>query len=87
MSQYDCFPFQGEVLFFKDNRRRIDFVLAWDTRHKNDEAHSNLRKTFEKNLRQEGLHLEYDKKVSAWCRPAGCCLSLSFNTGVPWVTG
>ena len=50
---------------FKDGMRRIDFILAWST-EPCDEAqeHAEARAIFEKNLQQEGLHLEYDMEVS-----------------------
>ena len=56
-----------ETLFFRDGVRRIDYVLAF-TEKENDkdaEKKKEKRETFERNLEEEGLQLEYeDKKVS-----------------------
>ena len=56
---------QKETLFFRDKRRRIDFVLAYKEGKDEDGKHQARRETFENNLKEEGLELEYeDKKVS-----------------------
>ncbi|XP_076076765.1 anoctamin-1-like isoform X4 [Mytilus galloprovincialis] len=58
---------QGRNMYFKDGKRRIDYVLAWeldddDDKHKN--RNIKAREIFEKNLREEGLQLEEDLTVS-----------------------
>jgi len=45
-------------LYFRDGKRRIDFVLV----HSDSDSNA-YRETFEKNLEKEGLELE--------CEPAG----------------
>ncbi len=78
-------------MFFRDGKRRIDFVLAFSeredkpTKNKDVERESRRREKrelFEKNLAAEGLELEYeDKKVShAAAAPGGASLYL-----VGWV--
>lgn len=56
---------QGRRLFFKDGKKRIDYVLVWV--HKEGDRHADekqmARKTFEENLRREGLILEEDLEV------------------------
>ncbi|XP_076035437.1 anoctamin-5-like [Oratosquilla oratoria] len=49
-----------ETVFFRDNKRRIDFVLVY----KDDEDLGAVerRKMFEKNLEEEGLELELEDK-------------------------
>ena len=50
-----------ETLFFRDGIRRIDFVLAYKD---NLEDHKlDKRVTFEKNLEEEGLEIEYEDKL------------------------
>ena len=60
-------------MFFRDGKRRIDYVLAFTEKEdkpsgKDAEKESKKkekRELFEENLRKEGLELEYeDKKVS-----------------------
>lgn len=52
-----------ETLFFRDNKRRIDFVLVY--KDLEDEEENQRRKVFEQNLVEEGLELEEeDKSVS-----------------------
>ncbi|BFZ24946.1 hypothetical protein BsWGS_27984 [Bradybaena similaris] len=47
-------------LFFNDGERRIDFILAWSKEDGNSsKVASKARAVFEKNLREEGLQLEY----------------------------
>lgn len=52
-------------MFFKDGKKRIDYVLVWS--HKEGDRHADekqeARKTFEENLRREGLILEEDLEV------------------------
>ena len=49
-----------ETLFFRDGVRRIDYILAFtDTE---DPKKLERRETFEKNLHEEGLELEYEDK-------------------------
>ena len=59
-------------LKFRDGERQIDFVLVYGETE--DPKKKERRETFEQNLQEEGLELEYeDKKVS---------LSLLFNTSL-----
>ena len=62
-----------ETMFFRDNKRRIDYVLAFTEKEdkpsgKDAEKESKKREKrelFEENLKAEGLELEYeDKRVS-----------------------
>lgn len=50
-------------MFFKDGKKRIDYILAWSTEGKPEKlAHSQeARAVFEENLEQEGLKLEKDE--------------------------
>lgn len=49
-------------MFFRDGKRRIDFVLSYQDSDKHEKT--TKREVFEKNLAEEGLELEYeDKKV------------------------
>uniref|UniRef100_K1QJJ1 Anoctamin n=1 Tax=Magallana gigas TaxID=29159 RepID=K1QJJ1_MAGGI len=54
----------GRNMFFKDGKKRIDYILAWSTEGKPEKlAHSQeARAVFEENLEQEGLKLEKDEK-------------------------
>lgn len=50
-------------MFFKDGKRRIDYVLAWESQQdegKHKEKKKKAREIFEKHLEEEGLELEYD---------------------------
>ena len=49
-----------ETLYFRDNRRLIDFVLVY--KDSDDPDDSKKRKTFERNLQEEGLELETEDK-------------------------
>ncbi|KAK4289630.1 hypothetical protein Pmani_037410, partial [Petrolisthes manimaculis] len=49
-----------ETLFFRDNKRRIDFVLVY--KDIDDEEETQRRKIFEQNLVEEGLELEEEDK-------------------------
>ncbi|KAL8585793.1 hypothetical protein ACOMHN_037356 [Nucella lapillus] len=51
-------------MFFEDGKRRIDFVLAWNTKpsEKKKVPAQDARNMFEDNLRKEGLEIEYDRK-------------------------
>ncbi|XP_042885220.1 anoctamin-4-like isoform X2 [Penaeus japonicus] len=52
-----------ETLFFRDNKRKIDFVLVY--KDDEDDERTERRRVFEHNLREEGLELETeDKKQS-----------------------
>lgn len=44
-------------LYFKDGKRRIDFVLVVRSNSDGDSEH--YRETFEKNLEKDGLELEH----------------------------
>ena len=58
---------QGPKLFFTDGKSRIDYVLVWCLKcaenDKKEELRTNVRSTFEENLREEGLELEHDIQV------------------------
>jgi len=45
-------------LYFRDGKRRIDFVLV-----RSDEDEDNYSETFERNLEKEGLELEHEVAV------------------------
>ncbi|XP_055522089.1 anoctamin-3-like isoform X2 [Leucoraja erinacea] len=47
-------------LFFKDGRKRIDYILVY----KRTDMHVEKRGTFEKNLRAEGLQLEREQSIT-----------------------
>ncbi|XP_041351905.1 anoctamin-4-like isoform X2 [Gigantopelta aegis] len=47
--------------FFKDGKRRIDFILAYD-KEQSDPKKVQRREVFEDNLRAEGLDLEKEEK-------------------------
>ena len=52
-----------ETLYFRDGKRRIDYILAYEDQE--DEKKEERRKYFENELVKGGLELEYeDKKVS-----------------------
>ncbi|CAH1800001.1 unnamed protein product, partial [Owenia fusiformis] len=52
----ETFP-EGRNLHFDDGVRRIDFVLAYDTKDE-DQEKQQTRTVFERNLQHEGLELE-----------------------------
>ena len=60
-------PAPRGTMFFRDGRRRIDFVLSYKDYEDDEEKQSKCaerRRTFELNLVHEGLELEdEDKKV------------------------
>ncbi|XP_040579928.1 anoctamin-5 isoform X2 [Lepeophtheirus salmonis] len=62
----NCMSFlhkRSDTLYFWDGVRKIDIVLAYLEEDENDEIgfqHSEIRKTFERNLRNEGLELELE---------------------------
>ncbi|XP_045615890.1 anoctamin-4 isoform X2 [Procambarus clarkii] len=49
-----------ETLFFRDNKKQIDFVLVY--REEEDPVHIEQRRVFEQNLKEEGLDLETEDK-------------------------
>ena len=63
---------QGKGLYFNDGRRRIDYVLVYETSEekkdedavKEQEEHAQKREAFEKNLEKAGLQLEREHKTS-----------------------
>lgn len=63
----DAQDVQGRNMFFVDGKRRIDYVLAWETSNndaKKNEKSKKAREIFEKHLQEEGLELERDLTVS-----------------------
>ncbi|XP_014664838.1 PREDICTED: anoctamin-1-like isoform X2 [Priapulus caudatus] len=56
----DITPNNGhKSLFFEDGRRRIDFMLCYKPA---EDSSMDMRRIYERNLREEGLELEYDHK-------------------------
>lgn len=56
-------------LFFKDGKRRIDFVLAYRKQESEEREEKRVKKrqNFEANLLEEGLQLEYENsEVMSW---------------------
>ncbi|XP_078583555.1 anoctamin-4-like isoform X6 [Branchiostoma floridae x Branchiostoma japonicum] len=53
-----------DTLFFRDNKRRIDYVLAYEKNDdsKSEEKKQQKRECYEENLRYEGLELEYEDR-------------------------
>ncbi|XP_019638132.1 PREDICTED: anoctamin-4-like [Branchiostoma belcheri] len=53
-----------DSLFFRDNKRRIDYVLAYEKNDdsKSEEKKQQKRECYEENLRYEGLELEYEDR-------------------------
>lgn len=49
-------------LFFRDGKKRIDYILVY----KKSSPQVEKRCTFEKNLRAEGLMLEKEVKKTNW---------------------
>lgn len=52
---------ESQTLYFQDGRRRIDFVLAHEENASEKENRKAKRDYFEKELRREGLELEYEE--------------------------
>lgn len=50
-----------ETLFFRDGKKRIDFVLAY--RDGEDAHKKEKRDIFEKNIMEEGMEIEYEDKL------------------------
>lgn len=50
------------TLVFRDGKRKIDYVLAYEPEDEEDLKKEQRRKTFEKNLVEEGLELEHEGK-------------------------
>ena len=50
------------TLFFRDGKKKIDYVLAYEPGDNEDVKKQQRRKTFEKNLIEEGLELEHEGK-------------------------
>lgn len=53
---------QNPAIYFNDEKRRIDFILAWKSAE-DDASILKSREVFERNLRKVGLQLENDEKV------------------------
>ncbi len=61
-------------LFFRDGKKRIDYILVY----KKSSPQVEKRCTFEKNLRAEGLMLEKEvKKTLVWFLEDFCWLDFS----------
>lgn len=50
------------TLVFRDGKRKIDYVLAYEPEDNEDIKKEQRRNTFEKNLIEEGLELEHEGK-------------------------
>ncbi|XP_057670023.1 anoctamin-5 isoform X2 [Diorhabda carinulata] len=64
-SQYcDAAKCATPKIFFEDGIRSVDYVLVWDAFNQNaiEEKAYDKRKTFETNLKREGLQLEFGKQ-------------------------
>lgn len=54
-------------MFLEDGRRRIDYIMVWSSKNsdrRKEEERERKRERFEHNLREEGLVLEEDIRVS-----------------------
>ncbi|XP_055345444.1 anoctamin-5-like [Paramacrobiotus metropolitanus] len=56
-------PKDADTLFFTDGKRRVDFVLVYQTGSRSIDSRRALRRTnFEEHMKKEGLELEIDTK-------------------------
>lgn len=55
-----------QKIYFNDGLRSVDFVLVWDSHEDVAKTQVSMvrRETFEKNLKKEGLELEYEEPES-----------------------
>ena len=57
------------TLYFRDGKRKIDYVLAYEPgTGSSEEAKRERRRVFEGNLKSEGLQLEYEGKEVSYRR-------------------
>ncbi len=60
---------EDPCLYFRDGRRRIDMVLAYEDEDEVDEEaifRREARATFEENLKKTGLQCELEDKMVRW---------------------
>lgn len=69
------------TLFFRDGKRKIDYVLAYEPGDSEDPKKEQRRKTFEKNLVEESLELEHEGKETS--KNGKTCFT---KVHVPWET-
>nr|XP_022287592.1 anoctamin-4-like isoform X1 [Crassostrea virginica] len=69
------------TLFFRDGKKKIDYVLAYEPGDNEDVKKQQRRKTFEKNLIEEGLELEHEGKESS--KNGKTCFT---KVHIPWET-
>lgn len=67
------------TLFFRDGKRKIDYVLAYEPGDSEDPKKEQRRNTFEKNLVEEGLELEHEGKETS--KNGKTCFT---KVHVPW---
>lgn len=79
----------AETLFFKDGRRRVDFILVYQTGNRSIDRRRALRRAnLEEHMREEGLQLEVETRpVGGVCLHCPQCqqrrtftISLSFDS-------
>lgn len=70
-------PADSSGLFFRDGKKRIDYILVY----KKSSPQVEKRCTFEKNLRAEGLMLE--KEVKHFGSPLDSSLNSQFDPQTP----
>ncbi|XP_065927949.1 anoctamin-4 isoform X7 [Magallana gigas] len=69
------------TLVFRDGKRKIDYVLAYEPEDNEDLKKEQRRNTFEKNLIEEGLELEHEGKETS--KNGKTCFT---KVHVPWET-
>nr|XP_033784602.1 anoctamin-3 isoform X2 [Geotrypetes seraphini] len=74
-SEGDAVPVISHGLFFKDGKKRVDYILVY----KKSSTQTEKRSTFEKNLRAEGLMLEREPAMTN-------CDIMFVKVHCPWET-